>query len=317
MALISYYKQPEYSNSIDLSESPYTKAHTFEIEVTTSEDDKRHMDDYLKDKNIITGIIEELPEISYSTSWGDSPAAVVNDKIKKFTQNKWIKMFAYQDENYNPPLLTDGWTQQFPKAAEPLSVSLKFRAYPIEGYYNTTHFQDIIRALVFVSTPQKFELSDTMKYMTNAGNQAKKKGSDLADVVNDINKALSNGEIDFKGIASALAKRDNSLISDKGGSNTIKFVESFQKLANFIDSVGDMSGDNVGGCPLIKLKITDLIYPTSAVKWILKSWSFKPSLQVTFDNNPIYVDFNVTLQTQYILSTKDLAIILGLESATY
>jgi len=315
MALISYYKQPEYSNSIDLSESPYTKAHTFEIEVTTSEDDKQHMNTYLQGKNVITGIIEELPEISYSTSWGDSPAAVVNDKIKKFTQNKWIKMFAYQNENYNPPLLTDGWTQQFPKAAEPLSVSLKFRAYPIEGYYNTTHFQDIVRALVFVSTPQKFELSDTMDYMAKAGTQAKKKGGDLADVVNDIKDALSGGDIDFKGIASALAKKDGGAVPATG--NTVKFVESFQKLAGFIDSVGDMSGDSVGGCPLIKLKITDLIYPTSKVKWILKSWSFKPSLQVTFDNNPIYVDFNVTLQTQYILSTEDLATILGLKPATY
>ena len=123
MALISYYNQPEYTSTIDLDQSPYVKAHTFEIEVTTADDDKEAMNSFLDGNNKITGIIEEMPEISYSTTWGDSPAAVVNEKIKKFTQNKWIKMFAWQNGDYKPPLLTSERYDEFLKLPVERTVS--------------------------------------------------------------------------------------------------------------------------------------------------------------------------------------------------
>lgn len=308
MALISYYSQPEYSHEIDVDQSPYTKAHTFKIEVTTSSEDTQNLNKYLGTKSSFTGIIDEIPELSYSTTWGDSPAAVVNEKIKKFTQNKWIKMFAMQDGDYRPPLLTDAWTQQFPKAAEPLSVSIKFRAYPIDGFYNTTQFNDIIRILLFVTTPQSFSLDQTMEYMNNAGRQATSKGEKLATVIDNLKKDLDNGDINFKDIAMNLGK-NGTPPSDKA---SMDFMSHMRDLGLLIQSVGDMSGDNVGGCPLINLTIANFIQPYGSVKWILKSWSFKPSLQVTYDNLPIYVDFNISLQTQYILSNTDFMGILGI-----
>lgn len=309
MALISYYKQPEYSNVIDVDQSPYTKAHTFEIEATTSDDDKASMYSFLDGKTTITGIIEEIPEMSYFTTWGDSPAAVVNEKIKKFTQNKWIKMFAWQNGDYKPPLLTDGWTQQFPKAAEPLSISMKFRAYPIDGYYNTTLFSDIIKFFVFITTPQEFNLSDTMAYMKASGKQAEIQGNKLAKTVNSLKDNLSAGDIDFADLAHVLKTGDASSANIANQ----QLLGSLKELAEFIEGLGDMSGETVGGCPLLKLRISNFIYPSTKIKWILKSWSFKPALQVTFDNNPIYVDFNVTLQTQYILSNTDFMALLGMQ----
>ena len=126
MALISYYNQPAGSNSIDTENSPYTKAHTVNLKVTTCKEDEDYMNAFLSGKTTVQGIIDEIPEISYSTTWGDSPAAVLNEKIKKFTQHKWMKMFAVQRGGYKPPLVTDGWTQQFPKSAEPLNISFKF-----------------------------------------------------------------------------------------------------------------------------------------------------------------------------------------------
>lgn len=307
MALISYYNQPTGSNSIDIENSPYTKAHTVELKVTTCKEDKSYMNTFLSGKTTVKGIIDEIPEISYSTTWGDSPAAVLNEKIKKFTQHKWMKMFAMQRGGYKPPLVTDGWTQQFPKSAEPLNISFKFRAYPIDNYYNTSAFSDIIRLLIFVTTPQEFTLSKAVTSQIQAIYQAEAKGEKFAGIVNDLKKILDSEKVSLKDMADALK-------NEKAGVNTSSEVSALLKqkkaLLDFIEGLGDMKDDDTGGCPLIQLDINGLIKPSSKVKWLLKSWSFKPSLNTTYNNNPIYVDFNVSLQTQYILTDTDLTEIL-------
>ncbi len=305
MALISYYNQPTGSNSIDIENSPYTKAHTVELKVTTCKEDEPYMNTFLRGKTIVKGIIDEIPEISYSTTWGDSPAAVLNEKIKKFTQHKWMKMFAQQKGGYKPPLVTDGWTQQFPKSAEPLNISFKFRAYPIDNYYNTSAFSDIIRLLIFVTTPQEFTLSKTVTSQIQAIYQAEAKGKKFAGIVKGLKNSLEGENISFKDFADALENNTNS-----SNSGAVNLKEQKDRLLKFIEDLGDMKDDDTGGCPLIQLGINGLIKPSSTVKWLLKSWSFKPSLNTTYNNNPIYVDFNVSLQTQYVLTDADLTKIL-------
>ena len=305
MALISYYNQPTGSNSIDIENSPYTKAHTVELKVTTCKEDEDYMNAFLSGKTAVQGIIDEIPEISYSTTWGDSPAAVLNEKIKKFTQHKWMKMFAVQRGGYKPPLVTDGWTQQFPKSAEPLNISFKFRAYPIDNYYNTSAFSDIIRLLIFVTTPQEFTLSKTVTSQRQAIYQAEAKGKEFAKIVNDLKTSLESENVSFKDFADALENNTNA--NTAGAENLRKRKD---ELLKFIENLGNMKDDDTGGCPLIQLGINGLIKPSSTVKWLLKSWSFKPSLNTTYNNNPIYVDFNVSLQTQYILTDTNLTEIL-------
>ena len=305
MALISYYNQPTGSNSIDIENSPYTKAHTVELKVTTCKEDEDYMNAFLSGKTAVQGIIDEIPEISYSTTWGDSPAAVLNEKIKKFTQHKWMKMFAVQRGGYKPPLVTDGWTQQFPKSAEPLNISFKFRAYPIDNYYNTSAFSDIIRLLIFVTTPQEFTLSKAVTSQGQAIYQAEAKGKEFANIVNGLKNSLDGEKVSLKDFADAL---ENNTNANTAGAENLK--EKKDKLLKFIENLGNMKDDDTGGCPLIQLGINGLIKPSSTVKWLLKSWSFKPSLNTTYNNNPIYVDFNVSLQTQYILTDTNLTEIL-------
>lgn len=305
MALISYYNQPTGSNSIDIENSPYTKAHTVELKVTTCKEDEDYMNAFLSGKTTVQGIIDEIPEISYSTTWGDSPAAVLNEKIKKFTQHKWMKMFAVQRGGYKPPLVTDGWTQQFPKSAEPLNISFKFRAYPIDNYYNTSAFSDIIRLLIFVTTPQEFTLSKAVTSQGQAIYQAEDKGKKFAGIVKGLKNSLDGEKVSLKDFADALENNTNA--NTAGAENLRKQKD---ELLEFIENLGNMKDDDTGGCPLIQLGINGLIKPSSTVKWLLKSWSFKPSLNTTYNNNPIYVDFNVSLQTQYILTDTDLTEIL-------
>lgn len=306
MALISYYNQPTGSNSIDIENSPYTKAHTVNLKVTTCKEDEDYMNAFLSGKTAVQGIIDEIPEISYSTTWGDSPAAVLNEKIKKFTQHKWMKMFAVQRGGYKPPLVTDGWTQQFPKSAEPLNISFKFRAYPIDNYYNTSAFNDIIRLLIFVTTPQNFTLSKAVTSQAQAIYHARDKGKEFGKIVNGLKNSLEGKDISFKDFADALENNTDANITARA--NNLK--DRKDELFKFIEDLGDMKDDDTGGCPLIQLGINGLIKPSDTVKWLLKSWSFKPSLNTTYNNNPIYVDFNVSLQTQYILTDADLTKIL-------
>ena len=306
MALISYYNQPTGSNSIDIENSPYTKAHTVELKVTTCKEDEPYMNTFLSGKTTVKGIIDEIPEISYSTTWGDSPAAVLNEKIKKFTQHKWMKMFAMQRGGYKPPLVTDGWTQQFPKSAEPLNISFKFRAYPIDNYYNTSAFSDIIRLLIFVTTPQEFTLSKAVTSQLQAIYQAEAKGKEFAGIVKGLKNSLESENVSFKDFAGALEENNKNETTTA----TENLIKQKKRLLKFIEDLGNMEDNNTGGCPLIQLGINGLIKPSSTVKWLLKSWSFKPSLNTTYNNNPIYVDFNVSLQTQYILTDTDLTEIL-------
>ena len=306
MPLISYYNQPTGSNSIAIENSPYTKAHTVNLRVTTCKEDEDYMNAFLSGKTTVQGIIDEIPEISYSTTWGDSPAAVLNEKIKKFTQHKWMKMFAVQRGGYKPPLVTDGWTQQFPKSAEPLNISFKFRAYPIDNYYNTSAFNDIIRLLIFVTTPQNFTLSKAVTSQAQAIYHARDKGKEFGKIVNGLKNSLEGKDISFKDFADALENNTNA--NTAAGAKNLK--EQKDKLFKFIEDLGDMKDDDTGGCPLIQLGINGLIKQSDTVKWLLKSWSFKPSLNTTYNNNPIYVDFNVSLQTQYILTDNDLTKIL-------
>ena len=306
MALISYYNQPTGSNSIDIENSPYTKAHTVELKVTTCKEDEPYMNTFLRGKTTVKGIIDEIPEISYSTTWGDSPAAVLNEKVKKFTQHKWMKMFAVQRGGYKPPLVTDGWTQQFPKSAEPLNISFKFRAYPIDNYYNTSAFSDIIRLLIFVTTPQEFTLSKAVTSQLQAIYQAEAKGKEFANIVKGLKNSLDGEKVSLKDFADALEENNRNETTTA----TVNLKEKKDKLLKFIENLGNMEDNNTGGCPLIQLGINGLIKPSSKVKWLLKSWSFKPSLNTTYNNNPIYVDFNVSLQTQYILTDTDLTEIL-------
>lgn len=306
MALISYYNQPTGSNSIDIENSPYTKAHTVNLKVTTCKEDEDYMNAFLSGKTTVQGIIDEIPEISYSTTWGDSPAAVLNEKIKKFTQHKWMKMFAVQRGGYKPPLVTDGWTQQFPKSAEPLNISFKFRAYPIDNYYNTSAFNDIIRLLIFVTTPQNFTLSKAVTSQAQAIYHARDKGKEFGKIVNGLKNSLEGKDISFKDFADALENNTDANITARAKN----LKDRKDELFKFIEDLGDMKDDDTGGCPLIQLGINGLIKPSDTVKWLLKSWSFKPSLNTTYNNNPIYVDFNVSLQTQYILTDADLTKIL-------
>ena len=77
-----------------------------------------------------------------------------------------------------------------------------------------------------------------------------------------------------------------------------------------------MSDDNAGGVPLCVLKVPGMINAADTVRWLIKSWSFKPSINTMRDIKsglelPMFVEFKIDLETQTILSNSDMNKLLG------
>lgn len=323
MALVQYYQQPTGISTIRPQDSPYTRRHTFNLRISSNFVDEEHSafdafcfyDDNVRTNRQIQGIVEELPQINYSTTIGDSPVANISEKVKKFSNNKYIKMFGMQNSNYRPPVITDGWTQQFPKEASPLTVNIKFRAYPFaKQYYNTTNYNDIIRFLIFATTPKNYTLKNSMEYFGSALDQAEKKGKELKDKFENFYNVLQNPNNNLGAVKSDLdAYMRRKLNENNQNNESIEYepktvnelTSAIDDILKYFESLGNMSDVDVGGCPILAFNINGFI-KNSATPWLIKSWSFKPAINVTDNNNPIYVDFNLGLTTQQVLTNSEI-----------
>ena len=314
MALINLYKQSVNSNSLDTNESPKGRTHNFTISL--DETSLVETERGLVDIPSITGIIKELPEISYSTSWDIGPISVISKKIVSFTENKFIKMFAQSNKDYRPPIMTDGWTQQIPKSANPLSVTLNFKAYPFDKFHNTTDYRKIIKFLIFLTTPCEYNITDSVSYVATAWKQARTSGEEFGHAIKQATDTFSKPDVQLKNVANAIFNSDGTTIDlanpNFSGTNADE-ENAVKSLNNLFTAIENMKGSidpNVGGCPLCYFELPGFINKVSAgqfdVKWLIKDWSFKPALNVTYDEqtalyNPIYVDFKITLETQMVL----------------
>lgn len=309
--LIDYYRQADILN-LSSKSSPIYRSHQFNLTM----DDNSLIDDEEQFKNTkIKGILNKLPALHYTTKWGNSPAAKVTDVVKKITEHKYLKMFAENNANYRPPIVTDGWTQQIPQSADPISYDLEFRSYPKE-MMNTTPYNRIIDFLISATTPKKYLLTRSVNYIKNAAEAAYKKGEELNKILNALSRNFdTNVEYSkFAAIKRALEKLDkdkstkkSSMSQDPVTANEEALAEAISEFIKKVNALSNMSEKNTGGCPIIKLNIPKLANnETLNVPWIITSWSFKPAINTTDNDFPIYVDFKITLETQYVITSDNL-----------
>lgn len=312
--LIDYYRQTK-PTTLYGDESPIFAGHEFQL--TIADNSLTKEEEPYFDNTAIMGVLNKLPVLHYTTKWGNSPAAKVTDVIKKITEHKYLKMFAENNGKYRPPIVTDGWTQQVPQAAEPLSYDLEFRAYPVE-MFNTTPYSKIIDFLISATTPKKYYFSSSVKYIQDAAEQAYKNGEKVADMLNELSHNFdSNGEFSkvsaIKKALDILAERDNkgentSKTADLSDKNEQALAEAIAKFITTINDLANMSEKNTGGCPILNLFIPDLSVNAGdkLIPWIITSWSFKPAVNTTSKNYPIYLDFKITVESQYALTAGSL-----------
>lgn len=311
--LIDYYRQADTLN-LSSESSPIYRSHQFSL---TMVEDSLIGDEKQFENTEIQGILNKLPALHYTTKWGNSPAAKVTDVVKKITEHKYLKMFAKNNANYRPPIVTDGWTQQVPQSADPISYDLEFRSYPIE-MMNTTPYNRIIDFLISATTPKKYLFTSSVEYIESAAEQAYKRGEELAEMLNELSHNFDTN-VEYSKVAAvkrALEMLDEDESTEKSSTSqdpvTAKEEALAKAISGFIkelDKLSNMSEKNTGGCPIVKLYIPGLSNGTEKnVPWIITSWSFKPAINTTDNDFPIYVDFKITLETQYALTSEDLLI---------
>lgn len=295
MSLINFYDQLSSSTTLG-NNSPIYDSHKFKLAVS---ENMLVNGEKLAIKEI-HGIVDQLPEISYTTEWDLSPVSTLSKKVEDFTNNNLIRAIASNNKNYRPPLFTDGWTQKMTKAGSPLTLDFTFRSYPIKEMFNTTMYKDIIHFLIYLTTPQEYNFESSVDVTSTALNQAENEyGKNIGEASKELLDVFKQKDINMTTI-----KEDFE--------NNGEIKQKFDSFLKEIEKLGNMNGD-VGGAPLCTLELGTMIKKSPKIKWLIKSWSFKPAVNTTLidsDVNPIYVDFKVAMETQQILTDADLKEIL-------
>lgn len=300
--LINFYKQPEGRTSVS-STSPVYVSHRFSLFIN---EESLVKGEQMKTTRI-NGIVDQLPEISYTTGWDISPISTVSKKIDDFTNNNLMRAIASNNKDFRPPVFTDGWTQKTVKNGSPLSVDISFRSYPLYAF-STTPYKDILNFMIYITTPREYNLQASLDVTRDALAKAEEYGKSIGATSEDLIKAFSSSDISIKDIANAILGNDTS----KEGR---KLYNAFNTLKTEIEKLDNMNDDNLnlGGAPLCMLEIGEMLRSDTSIKWLVKNWSFKPALNTTVIGGkvePIYVDFKVSLETQQILTDADLSKII-------
>lgn len=322
MSILNLYNNGGETKKI-VEKSPIAKSHKFEIKIVPSS----LINEEVKfNRMSITGIMDTLPAISYQTTWENSPVSVITENIKSFTDNAAIRTFAQNNGKYRVPVVTDGWTQQMPTNGSTLSVSLSFKSYP-ELLYDTTDYRSIINFLIFLTTPREYYLSDSAKYIGRGLEEAYSKGEKAANIVKgaytdfqrfveQTNDSQNTSYIKVANYVIADETDKKAMLNDLN-QNEQDLAKRFDELGSFFTNLLNMSDKNAGGAPLCILTVHDLINEVSGDKpihWLIKSWSFKPSINTTADYDiemPIFVEFKIDLETQTVLSNSDMIALIG------
>lgn len=219
----------------------------------------------------IKGIADDAIELGYATEWGESPGAKAVASIKEFTRAEAFKMFS--GTVFNTNAATDKWTQIVPKDSSSLSVAIKFRAYYKANFLNTNSYMTIIPWLTFLTSPMmEFSMINEVDNIVGALKNAKQAAEELGQELNGV--AESNGQL-----------------TDKAITTLKKIDETLTKLST-----------NSRGTATFTLDFGDMISADDAVDWIIKDWSFTPSVPCGPENNPLWVDFQINMETNEKLS---------------
>lgn len=263
----------------------------------------------------IHGITDDIPAVKYNTTLKNSPVAKVTDFVKKFTEHDLIKKFSETNPGYRPAVVTDGWSQQQPDTAEPFSVELSFRTYP-DDRYMATNYENVIKFLLFVTTPKKYNLSSTMDAIyLPAAKKTMQLAKNAARHISDLLKKINNNE--FKGSNIKISAAIDAVNRSNDGSIDLSYMnaetkEFTQNLKIFIDTLNDLGkmDEFSGGCPLVIFRMDKYFKNIRDIPFIIKNWSFKPAVNVMYNKDknkyyPIYIDFKISLETQHILTNKE------------
>lgn len=276
----------------------------------------------LQEKTMLTpvvSVLDELPQISFTTTWQQSNAtSYFTAALKMFepTDNlmsvgSLIQMFA--GDNYVSTPLTNEFSQRAMTASSPLSITLKFRIYA--DSYNKRYrqmastYETWLKTLFFATSPL---ITSTFSNHVSNINTA---------VVNCIDDGIDlvNTTIDSAGVFT-------SVLTDIASQNlTSATLQNYNTLTTNIKEMADKVSDIVTkntafGHVVFDIEIPKFIQSTknaaSKVYWYINTFNATPSAQFVrglygkgtelFRPKPLYYDFTVTLNTAQDLTREQM-----------
>lgn len=278
----------------------------------------------LQEKTMLTPVIsvlDELPQISFTTTWQQSNATsyfTAAQKIFEPTDNimsigSLIQMFA--SDNYVSTPLTNEFSQRAMTASSPLSITLKFRIYA--DSYNKRYrqmastYETWLKTLFFATSP--LVTSTFGNYVSNIKTAV---GNGIDKGIDLINTAVDSAGVFASLLTDVAAGSQNFTSATSQNYNTL--TTNIKEMA---DKVSDIVTKNTAfGHVVFDIEIPKFIQSTknadSKVYWYISTFNATPSAQFVrglyskgtelFRPKPLYYDFTVTLNTAQDLTREQM-----------
>lgn len=278
----------------------------------------------LPEKTMLTpvvSVLDELPQISFTTSWQQSNATsyfTAAQKMFEPTDNlmsvgSLIQMFA--GDNYVSTPLTNEFSQRAMTASSPLSITLKFRIYA--DSYNKRYrlmastYETWLKTLFFATSPL---ITSTFSNHVSNINTAVVNG--LGEGIDLVNTAVDSAGV-FTSVLTDIAAGPQNLTS----ATSQNFNTLTTNIKEMSDKVSDIVTKNTAfGHVVFDIEIPKFIQSTknadSKVYWYINTFNATPSAQFVrglygkgtelFRPKPLYYDFTVTLNTAQDLTREQM-----------
>ena len=278
----------------------------------------------LQEKTMLTpvvSVLDELPQISFTTPWEQSNATSFFTAAQKIFEpidklmsiGSLIQMFA--GDNYVSTPLTNEFSQRAMTASSPLSITLKFRIYA--DSYNTRYrqmastYETWLKTLFFATSP--LVTSTFGNYVSNIKTAV---GNGLNEGIDLINTGVDSAGVFASLLTDIAAGPQNFTSATSQNYNTL--TTNIKEMA---DKVSDIVTKNTAfGHVVFDIEIPKFIQSTknaaSKVYWYINTFNATPSAQFVrglygkgtelFRPKPLYYDFTVTLNTAQDLTREQM-----------
>lgn len=238
-----------------------------------------------KDYLVADGVMTELPPISMSTEWGNSPAASIGEELDKALNNEFLEFCAMKTTDAQTPIMRrkDALTARCYVDSSEVSFQIKFRCYPGQqvGTRKLTTAKEWM-LLLGMTTPINaacsFNVDNAIGTVVKAADGIAAAFKELKDSLSDNGGQGKNPQ--EKADSNMMVQRAEGVLA---GQDTA--LESFQNTAARI------SNPNVFGACLFGVRIYPFIFKAPLTCYI-SSWSVTPSREWNDSvNDHYYYDF--------------------------
>lgn len=282
---------------------------------------------------MLTALLEELPEISFSYEFTEGPGTAIQDRLATFADNPAFGACAAigtVDSSFKNIVRTGTMTNELWNGVKESEVKLKFKIYTADTLGQTD--PDIwIKALSMFATPSTANQASLRNYVSNIISGVKNisgvgqgifAATDAIDARNKANKQNDPPEPKRSNGESALPDLNNEILTVK--STFDQFTAPIKNIAANISDMltlrfgntrvfGEFNRLNALGEKLWALYLYDNFLFKQPLTVFVKDWSVKPSNEINtikvetddsvqFVQRPVYYEFNITCALDQVYS---------------